>query len=131
VTLIEQIWNFALDNPVLLVVPAISFVLSLVVVRIKTGYINEGVLFCWSSSAEHESERASAVEEGEMSAENHIDLTIALEKIHELATGEGDLGYAYWHQVGKLLKQANGVQAKIDSLSKELERCRAMLPKAE
>ncbi|MFM0629358.1 hypothetical protein [Paraburkholderia xenovorans] len=41
----EAIWDFALNNPVLLVVPAIGFVLSLVVLRIKTRYVNEGVLF--------------------------------------------------------------------------------------
>ncbi|CAD6516027.1 hypothetical protein LMG28140_00699 [Paraburkholderia metrosideri] len=82
-----------MDHPALLVDPAISLVLSLFVVRIKTQYINEGVLFCWSSSAEHESERASAAEEGEMCAENYIDLNIALKAIHKLAMREGDLGY--------------------------------------
>jgi hypothetical protein len=37
----KQLWMFALDNPALLVVPAISFALSLVLVRIKTRYVNE------------------------------------------------------------------------------------------
>ncbi|MEJ2795304.1 hypothetical protein WAE56_18000 [Iodobacter sp. LRB] len=54
-----------------------------------------------------------------------INLEIALRKIHELALADGDLGYAYWHQIGQLLKQAATMQAKIDALSKELERCRA------
>ncbi|SAK74579.1 hypothetical protein AWB75_04162 [Caballeronia catudaia] len=129
--LLEQLWTFALDYPALLVVPAIGFVLSLVVVRIKTRYINEGVLFCWSPSAPREGERTNATEEGEMSTENELDLSIALEKIHELAAAEGDLGHEYWYTVGKLLKRANSMQAEIDSLSKELERCRAMLNKAD
>ncbi|WMY11081.1 hypothetical protein [Paraburkholderia phenoliruptrix] len=130
--LIEQLWTFALHNPALLVVPAIGFVLSLVVVRIKTRYVNDGVLFERSSSARRERERACiADEEGDMPTVNELDLTIALAKIHELAVAEGDLGYEYWHGVGELLKRANSMQAQIDSLSKELERCRAMLPKAD
>lgn len=56
-----------------------------------------------------------------------IDLEIALRKIHELAMADGDLGYAYWYQVGQLLKRAAGMQAEIDALSEELERCRARL----
>jgi hypothetical protein len=131
VKLIEQIWNFALDNPALLVAPAIGFVLSLVAVRMKMRYVNEGVLFCWSPSARRESERTSRTEEGEMPLENHLDLKIALEKIHELALAEGDLGYEYWFRVGKILRRANDMQAHIDSLTKELERCRAMLDKAK
>ncbi len=35
-----------------------------------------------------------------------LDLTIALKKLHELALEEGDLGYAYWYAVAKLLKEA-------------------------
>lgn len=38
-----------------------------------------------------------------MHSENHIDLEIALRKIHELAMAEGDLGYAYWYEAGRLL----------------------------
>lgn len=60
-----------------------------------------------------------------MSQENGIDLEIALQKIHELALADGDLGYAYWYQVGQLLRRAAGMQAEIDALSKELELCRA------
>lgn len=44
---------------------------------------------------------------------------------------DGDLGYAYWCQVGQLLQRAAGMQAEIDSLSRELERCRAMHAKTE
>lgn len=62
-----------------------------------------------------------------MAQNNSIDLDIALRKIHELAMADGDLGYAYWYQVGQLLKRAAGMQAEIDALSKELEQCRAQL----
>lgn len=62
-----------------------------------------------------------------MSEDNGIDLEIALRKIHELALADGDLGYAYWHQIGQLLKRAAGMQAEIDALDEELERCRAQL----
>jgi hypothetical protein len=61
-----------------------------------------------------------------MLSENQIDLEVALRKIHELALADGDLGYAYWYQVGQLLRRAGGMQAEIDALSKDLERCRAM-----
>jgi len=60
-----------------------------------------------------------------MSQDNSIDLEIAFKKIHELALADGDLGYAYWYQVSQLLRRAAGMQAEIDALSKELERCRA------
>jgi hypothetical protein len=66
-------------------------------------------------------------EEGHMLSENHLDLEIALRKIHELSMADGDLGYAYWHEVGQLLRRAAGMQAEIDSLTTELGRCRAML----
>jgi hypothetical protein len=127
----KAFWAFTLDNPTLLFVPAIGFVLSLAILRIKKKYVNEGILFGRSLSARCESERTRTVEAGEMIAENHIDLQIALRKIHELAMEDGDLGYEYWYEIGRLLKRANGMQAEIDALSKELERCRAMLPKTE
>lgn len=60
-----------------------------------------------------------------MSQENGINLDIALQKIHELALADGDLGYEYWHQIAQLLKRAAVMQDEIDFLSKELERCRA------
>jgi hypothetical protein len=62
-----------------------------------------------------------------MPPENQIDLEIALRKIHELASAEGDLGYAYWYQVGQLLRRTAGMQSEIDALSKDLEQCRALL----
>jgi hypothetical protein len=66
-----------------------------------------------------------------MSSDNQIDLEVALRTIHELAVAEGDLGYAYWYEVGRLLRHAAGMQAEIDMLSKELERCRARLAKTD
>jgi hypothetical protein len=62
-----------------------------------------------------------------MLSENKLDLEIALRKIHELSMADGDLGYAYWYEVGQLLQRAAGMQAEIDVLAKELERCRGML----
>lgn len=62
-----------------------------------------------------------------MLSQNGLDLQIALRKIHELAMSDGDLGYAYWYEVGQLLRRAAGMQGEIDFLTKELERCRAML----
>lgn len=64
-----------------------------------------------------------------MPSESQIDLDVALRKIHELALSEGDLGYAYWYQVGRLLRRAAQMQGEIDVLSQELELCRASLPK--
>ncbi|QQC65564.1 hypothetical protein I6I06_12825 [Paraburkholderia ginsengisoli] len=66
-----------------------------------------------------------------MSLDNHIDLEIALRKFYELGLEDGDLGYAYWHEVAQLLKQAAGMQSRIRELSKELEQCRARLSKTD
>ncbi|WCM19937.1 hypothetical protein NDK50_00160 [Paraburkholderia bryophila] len=51
-----------------------------------------------------------------MFSENNLDLEIALPKIHELAIAFGDLGFAYWHEVGQLLRRAGDMQAEIDFL---------------
>ncbi|QOZ83020.1 MULTISPECIES: hypothetical protein [Chromobacterium] len=64
-----------------------------------------------------------------MSSEHEIDLDIALRKLHELALADGDIGYAYWHQVSQLLKRSAAMQSEIDALSKELEICRAKVEK--
>lgn len=60
-----------------------------------------------------------------------MDLEIALRKFHELGLADGDLGYAYWYEVGQLLKRAAGMQARIDELSKEFEQCRVRPRKAD
>ncbi|MBB2998279.1 hypothetical protein FHX57_000592 [Paraburkholderia tropica] len=62
-----------------------------------------------------------------MPSQNSLDLDIALWKIHELAIADGDLGFAYWHAIGQLLRRAGDMQDEIDFLTKELERCRAIL----
>ncbi|MGA4196575.1 hypothetical protein ACI2VG_05760 [Ralstonia nicotianae] len=56
-----------------------------------------------------------------------IDLDIAFRKLRELALEDGDLGYEYWNQISQLLKRAASMQSDIDSLSRELEKCRAEL----
>jgi hypothetical protein len=61
-----------------------------------------------------------------MSPDNDIDLEIALRKFRELGLADGDLGYAYWDKVAQLLHRAAGMQAQIDTLSKELEQWRAV-----
>lgn len=58
---------------------------------------------------------------------NSFDLEVALKKLHELSLEDGDVGYEYWRRVGELLRRAAGMQAEIDSVSGELERCRALL----
>jgi hypothetical protein len=65
-------------------------------------------------------------EVNEMNSGTDIDLEIALRTFHRLGLEDGDLGNEYWHAVGQLLKRAAGMQAQIDALSRELERCRAM-----
>ncbi|TDY24567.1 hypothetical protein B0G81_5005 [Paraburkholderia sp. BL6665CI2N2] len=126
----EAIWDFALNNPALLVVPAVGFVLSLVVLRIKTRYVNEGVLFRRKPATQRDHDASKSAEK-EMNSDNHIDLEIALRKLHELGLEDGDLGYAYWYQVGELLRQAGGMQAQIDALGKELEQLRAARQKLD
>ncbi|CAN7770476.1 hypothetical protein LJR034_007616 [Caballeronia sp. LjRoot34] len=121
----EAIWQFALVNPALLVVPALAFVLSLVMLRIKKRYVNEGILFRRLPTSEREP-RATKSGEEEMTAGNDIDLEIALRTFHQLGLEGGDLSYEYWHAVRQLLKRAAGMQEEIDSLSRELEQCRAM-----
>jgi len=62
-----------------------------------------------------------------MQTDSVPDLEIALRKIHELAMAEGDLGYAYWYEIGQLLRRAATMQTSINALGKELERCRAQI----
>jgi len=51
-----------------------------------------------------------------------LDLTIALKKLHELAQEEGDLGYAYWYAVAKLLKDAQRLAERVRELEGVLSR---------
>jgi hypothetical protein len=66
-----------------------------------------------------------------MPSDSEIDLDIALRKIHELALDDGDLGYAYWHHVGQLLRRAVEMQGEIDALNQELTLCRARLARTK
>jgi hypothetical protein len=124
----NELLTFALHNSALLVVPAVGFVLSLVMLHIKKRYVNEGILFRRKPATERD-HCASKSGEEEMNAGNDIDLEIALRKFHELGLADGDLGYAYWYAVGQLLKKASGMQTEIDELRKELEQWRAMRPR--
>lgn len=65
-----------------------------------------------------------------MHSDNQIDLKAALQKIHELAMADGDLGYAYWYKVGQVLRRAAEMQSEIDTLAKQLDECRAQLRRA-
>ncbi|SAL78872.1 hypothetical protein [Caballeronia telluris] len=121
----KALLTFSLNNYGLLVLTAAGAVLTLVVLCLKRRYVNEGVLFRRLPAEEHE------VQGEKMRLDNHIDLEIALRKFHELGLESGDSGYAYWHEVGRLLKQAAGMQSRIHELSKELEQCRARLGKAD
>jgi len=51
------------------------------------------------------------------------DLTTALRKLHELGLADGDVGYAYWHDVAKLLKSAQWARKRIGNLERELSTC--------
>jgi hypothetical protein len=120
----RELLTLALSNPPIVVVPAFAFVLSLVMLRIKKRYISEGTLFRRKPATER-GRRGSKSAENEMTSDKRIDLEIALRTFHQLGLEGGDLGYEYWHAVGQLLKRADAMQAEIDSLSWELERCRA------
>ncbi|MFM0338002.1 hypothetical protein [Paraburkholderia fungorum] len=121
----NELLTFALNNPALLVVPAVGFVLSLVMLHIKKRYVNEGILFRRKPATERD-HCASKSGEEEMNAGNDIDLEIALRTFHQLGLEGGDLGYEYWHAVGQLLRRAAGMQEEIETLNGELEQCRAM-----
>jgi hypothetical protein len=50
----KELLTFALNSPTLPVVPAVAFVLSLVMLRIKKRYLNEGILFGRKPTAERD-----------------------------------------------------------------------------
>jgi hypothetical protein len=58
-----------------------------------------------------------------MLPERKIDLSIAFETFHKLGLEDGDLGYAYWYQVRKLLEEAEQLVEENARLKAELERC--------
>lgn len=125
----DAIVQFVLRNLALLVVPACGFVIMLLVLCLKKRYLNEGVLFRHSPHQRDD----SAVEfaQDEMKVDGVFDITIALRTFDQLSLEGDGLRYAYWIEVGQLLKRATAMQAQIDALSKELEQCRARLSKAD
>ncbi|MFM0002104.1 hypothetical protein PQR57_13885 [Paraburkholderia dipogonis] len=124
----EAIWQLALENLPLLVVPACGFVLALVVLRVKERYLKEGILFRRSRRQREDSATKSA-EQDEPQLDKAFDIALALRTFEELGLEEGGSGYAYWREVGHLLKRAADMQAEIELLNNELERCRAVRPK--
>lgn len=108
--------------------PALDFVLSLVMLRIEKRYLNEGIFLARKPATEGD-HRASKSAGNDMNAGNEIDIEIALRKFHQLGLEDGDLGYEYWYAVGQLLKKASGMQPEIDELRKELEQWRAIRPR--
>ncbi|MFP3587056.1 hypothetical protein SCB29_25815 [Paraburkholderia sp. SIMBA_055] len=126
----KALLTFSLNNYGLLVITAASAVLTFAVLCINKRYVNEGVVFQRLRDKEHGQPALNGTE-GELRVESHIDLDIALRKLHQLGLDDGDLGYAYWHEVAQLLKQAAGMQSRIHELSKELEQCRARLSKTD
>jgi hypothetical protein len=69
----KGILTFALSNPTLLVVPALALAFSLVMLRIKKRYVNEGLLLRRTPAAERDHSASKSGEEV-MSADNNIDL---------------------------------------------------------
>jgi hypothetical protein len=127
----KEIVTFALRNPAVLLVPAVALVLALVLLRIKKRYLNQGKFFR-SLRALSRNHRTSSTDEGNKTPSGaHLDLTLALSKVHELGQADGGSGYAYWYHVGQLLRCAADMQAELDSLRSELERCRAMPDKPD
>lgn len=54
-----------------------------------------------------------------------LDLSIALRKLHELALAEGDLGYAYWYAVARLLKDAQRMAERVRDLETQVAQMSA------
>jgi len=50
------------------------------------------------------------------------DLTIATRKLHELGLADGDLGYAYWHDVAQLLLSSASARKRIEDLERQLSK---------
>lgn len=54
-----------------------------------------------------------------------LDLSVALKKMHELGLADGDLGYAYWYAVAKLLKSADQMAQRVRDLEAEVAQLSA------
>ncbi|WP_244139973.1 hypothetical protein [Caballeronia sp. BCC1704] len=128
--IIASMWQFALDNPALLVLPACALVITLVLLRLKKRYIEDGFIFGRRATPPPHEPLSTDVLPSQVLGENQVDLEVALRTIHNLAATEDDSGYEYWYEVGRLLKRAATMQAEIDSLRRELLECRARLSKS-
>ena len=122
----KELWNFALQNPGLLILPTIAFAITLLLLRVKRRYVNERCHLRAGLNQGGDPNSLKSSEDDEMNADNPVDIEIALRKFHELGLEEGDIGCVYWYRVGQLLKRADSMQAEIDALSEELELCRGM-----
>lgn len=60
----------------------------------------------------------------------HLDLSIALKKLHELGQAEGDLGCAYWYAVAQLLRDAKKATERVRELEVQIQRLSARRPSA-
>lgn len=125
----DAIWQFALQYPEFLVVPACGFVLALLLLRVKKKYVTEGILFGRSSCKLDEDTGLSAVED-EVNPGKAFDLTLALRTFEELGLEEGGARAAYWFEAGQLLRWAADMQVEMELLDRHLERCRAMLSRS-
>lgn len=52
--------------------------------------------------------------------DDELDLTVALRKLRELSLEDGDIGYAYWTAVAKLLASVPEMRARIEQLEQQL-----------
>lgn len=53
------------------------------------------------------------------------DLTLALKTLHQFALEEGDLGYAYWYRVRRLLENASSMAIRINELEARIRSLEA------
>lgn len=108
----KELLAFALEYPALLVVPACGFVASLVIVRIKRRYIQEGRLFWRSSAAAHHAAReGDAAPSPEGAHDDALKGSVQLRE--NLATMEREIADQVWfaglivlsNQTGRLVTQ--------------------------
>lgn len=56
-----------------------------------------------------------------------VDIDLALEKLHELSKGDGDLGAIYWNSIIKLLRNAQPNIDRIHELNEHIRQLEAQL----
>jgi len=55
-----------------------------------------------------------------------IDLSIAIEKLHQLQLEDGDLGAAYWLSISKLLKASGEYRDRAIAAERKLRKIRLL-----